>query len=119
MILDEARELGLYEERQTVDLVEEQTAALTAGDRTELVRACAGEGRALVPEELVCGRLTGQGAAVDRRKGALTAIAELVECPGEELFAGGRAASPRGVAVIECLGGAGVDGGGGRLGCLE
>ena len=62
--LEHAQQLGLQIERQLADLVEEQRAARGLLEPAGAPRRRAGEGAALVPEELALGQLARERAAV-------------------------------------------------------
>ena len=86
--LQHAQQLGLQVERQLADFVEDQGAARGFLEPAELALAGAGEGAALVPEELALGQLAGQGAAIDGHEGAVGDGAQLVQGARQQLLAG-------------------------------
>ena len=85
--LDHPQELRLRLGGHVADLVEEEGAAVGRADDAHLVAVGAGEGAALVAEELALQEVGGDGRAVDRLKGT-AAQAPLVELAGEDLLPG-------------------------------
>ena len=68
-VLERLQELCLLEQRQLADFVEEQRAAVGRLEQADLLLARAGEGAALMAEELGLDQLLGQGCAVDGDEG--------------------------------------------------
>ncbi len=90
-LLEEAQQLDLQRQRNVADLVEEQGAALRHLDLADVRLDRAGEGAALVAEQLGLQQGLGDGGAVDGDELALAA-ALLVNRAGEQFLAGaGRA----------------------------
>src|SRR5262249_18359458 len=69
-LLERAQELGLDVEGQLADLVEEDGAAAGGLEGADALGVGAGEGAALVAEELALEEVLGHGAAVDDDEGA-------------------------------------------------
>ena len=67
-VLEHAQELGLHAHRHVADLVEEERAAPGQLEPPFLLAVGAGEGPALVAEELGLEQVLGQGRAVDRQQ---------------------------------------------------
>src|SRR5687767_8708015 len=86
-ILQDVQELGLQGQGHLADLVEEDGAAVGELELAELALLGAGEGAALVAEELGLEELEGQGGAVDLDEGALAAGGAVVDGAGDELLA--------------------------------
>ena len=84
---EHAQQLGLQVERQLANLVEHQGAARGFLEPARLARAGAGEGAALVSEELALGQLARERAAVHGHEGARRDRAQCRARPGEELLA--------------------------------
>ena len=61
---EDAQEFGLDRGRQVADFVEENCAAMGEFDFADFASACAGEGAALVAEELVFDQAFGNGGAI-------------------------------------------------------
>ena len=79
LVVKEAQQRGLRRQRQFADLIEQQRAAISAGNEPEVaLTACAGEGACAVAEELGLEELCGQRGAVHRdeaaARGALAAV---------------------------------------------
>ena len=86
--VEHAQQLGLAGERQLADLVEEEAARARELEQALAVRARAGEGAALVAEELALDQLALEQAAVDRHIGLARAPAPAVQRRGHHLLAG-------------------------------
>ena len=86
-ILQDVQELGLQRQGHLADLVEEDGAAVGELELAELALVGAGEGAALVAEELGLEELEGEGGAVDLDEGALAAGGAVVDGAGDELLA--------------------------------
>ena len=87
-VLQHAKQLDLQAGRHLADLVEQQGAAIGQFHQTGLVGHRAGEGAALVPEQLGFDQLARQRRAVDLDERAFLPLAVLVNGAGHELFAG-------------------------------
>src|SRR5690606_33661324 len=86
--LERAQEHDLDLERHLGEPIEEEGAAVGAFEGAALRAHGAGEGAALVAEELALGELSGDGAAVDRDERAAAAARDLVDRARDELLAG-------------------------------
>ena len=87
-LLQDAQELDLEGERHLADLVEEERAAVRAARSLPLVaRVRAGEGAALVAEELALEQGLGDRAAVDRHERPVGSRAVRVDRARDELLA--------------------------------
>ena len=75
-------------ERHVADLVEEQRPAVGQLERAPLALTRAGEGAALVAEELALEQVSGIGRAVDGHERPVAAAGWLVDGRGDELLAG-------------------------------
>ena len=86
--LEEAQQLGLHVQANLADFVEEEGAARRAANhaRERLVRA--GEGAALVAEQLAIEQVAGHGGAVERDEPRRAALRALMHGAGEQLLAG-------------------------------
>src|SRR6185436_20419806 len=90
VLLQETQQLGLGRQRQRVDLVEEESAAFGESDQAFLIAMRVGERAARVPEHLVLEQVIRKGRAVDRKEGIIAALAEVMDRPRAQLFAGPR-----------------------------
>ena len=88
LLLEDLEELGLHLGVEVPDLVEEQAAAVGRVEQALLGGEGAGEGAALVPEELGLDELPGEPGAVDVDERALGAGADGVDPPREDALAG-------------------------------
>ena len=95
MILERAQQLRLQVERQLANLVEEQRAALGALERARVLGVRAGEGAALVAEELALDQVGGHRAAVEDDERAARARAHVVDRVREDVLAGAGLAGQR------------------------
>jgi hypothetical protein len=86
-LLQDAEQRRLRAHRQVADLVEEERAAVCAADQPGPVLAGAGEGAALVTEELALDQRVRNRPAVDRDQLA-GPLGQRVDGAGEELLAG-------------------------------
>ncbi len=87
-LLKHPQELGLHVARQLADLIEEDGALLGHGKAPFAALCRAGEGAALVPEELALDQGGGDGGAVDRNQVPGTPPAGGMDGAGDELLAG-------------------------------
>src|SRR6516225_4480117 len=87
-VIEEAEQFGLEVEAHLADLVEEQRAAGSATDESELVAVGAGKGAAAVAEQLALEQLARNGRAVEGDERPLSAVGEVVNRPRENLLAG-------------------------------
>ncbi len=85
--LEHAEELRLQREVELADLVEEERAVAGGLEVAHLPARRAGEGAALVPEELALEEGSGDGAAVEADEGPVGARARRVDRLGDDLFA--------------------------------
>src|SRR5690606_27158759 len=90
--LEDAEQLGLEVLRQLAELVEEDGAAVGLLEDAGAAGDGAGEGAALVPEQLALDQVGGDGAAVEDDEGALAAVARGVQGLGDQLLAAARLA---------------------------
>ena len=81
-LLQHAQELGLHGRRQLADLVEEERAAVGQLEAPGLLAVGAGEGAALVAEQLALEQRLGQRRAVERDEGAVGARAGVMDRRG-------------------------------------
>ena len=88
LLLQRAQHLGLGLEAHVADLVEEQRAAVGGLELAAAARHGAGEGAALVAEELGLDQLLGDGGAVDLDEGRLAPRRQGVDGAGHQLLAG-------------------------------
>src|SRR5262249_53575891 len=89
-LLEYAEELQLHVERDALDLVEEERARARQLDLADPVVDRAGEGAALVAEQLALEQRIREGRAVDGDEPAALALALGVDGAGGELLAGAR-----------------------------
>ena len=101
-LLEHAQQLGLRRQRQLADLVEEQRAAAGGLERAAAQPVGAGEGAALVAEQLALDELLRQRGAVDRDERRLLARPEPVQLARDQLLA--RAALARRSARVLGIG---------------
>ncbi len=87
-LLEDAEELALGGQGHLPDLVEEEGAAVSQLEFADPLGHGAGEGAALVAEELALQQVLGDGGAVDGDEELLGARAVLVDGAGDELLAG-------------------------------
>ena len=88
LLLEHAQQLGLQVEPHFADFVEQERSAVGAlkGPFDPLDRA--GKCAPLVPKERAFDEALGEGGAVELNKGAVSAIAAVVNGAGKEFFAG-------------------------------
>ena len=86
-VLDRAQQLDLHRQRHVVDVVEEQRAALRHLEAARLVLDRAGEGAALVPEQLGLDQVLGKQRAADRDERLVAAAARMVQQVGDDFLA--------------------------------
>ena len=84
-LLDRAEQHRLALEREVADLVGEQRAAVGDGEEPWSALEGAGEGAALMTEELAGEKLAGEGRAVDLDVGGATPATQLLEGVGNAL----------------------------------
>src|SRR5262249_43389625 len=103
--LDDAQKLGLQIERELADLVEEDGAGARPLERPLVLVHRAGEGAALMTEELALDERRRNGAAVDDLERAGGALARGVDRAGEDILArsGLAGKKDRGVARGDAL----------------
>ena len=87
LLLDRPQELDLHGRRRLADLVEEERAAVGLLEEAALLAHRAGEGAALVAEELGLEQRLRQRAAVDRDELAVLADRGEVDRAGDQLLA--------------------------------
>ena len=87
-LLEDTEELPLELERKLAHLVEEDGPPVRQREATVATRGGAGEGAALVAEELALDQRRGDGRAVHLHQRLAPAAAALVDGPGEELLPG-------------------------------
>ena len=87
-LLEHAQQLRLHRRRQLADLVEEERAAVRRLEAADAPLARAGEGAALVAEELALEQRLRDRGAVHDDEGLVAARAELVDRARDELLAG-------------------------------
>ena len=87
-LLQHAQQLGLGARGQVADLVEEDGAAVGLLEAADAPGLGAGEGAALVAEQLALQQRLGNGGAVDGDERLVGAVAVLVEGAGDEFLAG-------------------------------
>src|SRR6185436_16484895 len=92
-LLQEAKELALHVVREIADLVEEQRSALRHLHLAGHTAIGAGEGAALVSEELTLDELHGQRRAVDGDERSSLPSRVDVDGPGEQTLSGARLAA--------------------------
>src|SRR5437879_3555985 len=85
-LLDHPQQLRLRGERQLTDLVQEQRAPCSRLERTLAEHVRAGEGAALVPEQLVFDQALRKRAAVQGDERTVGSGAEAMQLPGYELL---------------------------------
>ena len=86
--LKNAKQLRLDRGGEITDLIEEERAAGGQLEATAFETIRAGEGPALVSEELGLRQRFGQGGAVDRHEGTFGAAARIVDGASDQLLAG-------------------------------
>src|SRR6185295_9007191 len=86
--LEHPQQLDLELGVQLADLIEEQGAAVGELELADLARHRAGEGTALVAEQLALEDVAGNGAAVDGQEAFVTAGARPVQRVGHQFLAG-------------------------------
>ena len=91
--LQNAQQPGLRFQRHVADLVEKQAAALGLLEPPDMTGIGAGEGAALMPEQLAFDQLARYRRHVDGDEGAVSALAVIVKRPGDQLLAGTRFAA--------------------------
>ena len=89
-LLQHAQQLGLHDERQLADLVEEERATARGLDAPRTGPIGPGERAALMAEELALQQLALEHSAVDGDEGLLAARALLVDRARHDLLAGAR-----------------------------
>src|SRR5438552_15778575 len=89
-LLQHAQQLGLHDERQLADLVEEERATARGLDAPRTGPIGPGERAALMAEELALQQLALEHSAVDGEDGLLAARALLVDRARHDLLAGTR-----------------------------
>ena len=89
-------------ERHLAHLVEEERAAVRRSKRPGLLLVGAGEGPALVAEQLALDQLLGERGAVERHVGPLGPGARMVDRAGDELFAGAALAGDEDRGLCRC-----------------
>ena len=87
-LLENAQELGLSRQRQLPNLVQEQGAALRGLEGPFPGGRSAGEGPALMAEELTLDQILGQGGAIDGDEWGSRTGPEPMKIAGDELLAG-------------------------------
>src|SRR4051812_28408359 len=87
-LLENAQQLGLQIRRHLADLVEQQRAALGHLEQAFLVHRRAGERALLVAKELRLDQILGNRGAVDLDERPLRPFAVVVNCIGNQFFAG-------------------------------
>src|SRR5262249_44953075 len=85
--LEDAEELGLERQRRLADLVEEERPARGRLEEADLAPLGAGEGAALVPEQLALEERLGERGAVELDVGLAGALAATVDLLGDDLLA--------------------------------
>ena len=88
LALQHAEEFGLKAHVHVADLIEEHRALVRQLELAQLPAGRAGEGAALMPEQLALQQLPGDGRAVDGHERSVLARAAVMDHPGEELLAG-------------------------------
>jgi hypothetical protein len=86
--LQHAQEFDLHVHRQVADLIEEQRAALGRFEPACLAAGGAGESAFLVAEQLAFHQGFGERAAVDCDEGLVAPLAQVVDVPRHQFFAG-------------------------------
>src|SRR5712692_11158065 len=87
-LLEHAEQARLEIEAQGADLVEEDGTAVSQLELAELARVGAGEGAALVAEQLRFDQRVGNGRHVDGDEGLVAPRAAPMDGPGDQLLAG-------------------------------
>ena len=105
LALEHAEQLRLHSERQLTDLVEEHRAAVGALERACVRVRGAGEGAALVAEQLALDQVRRDRAAIEHHERALLARRVIVQRLGDQLLADAGLARDEhgGIALRELL----------------
>src|SRR5208282_6235994 len=85
-LLQNAQELGLHGDGQLPDFIQKNRAAFGDLELSFLLRDCAGESSAFVPEQFALQQGFGDGRAVDRDKRLVGPAAVQVDSPRYQLF---------------------------------
>src|SRR4030095_8608293 len=87
-LLQDPQQFRLHAEWETVDLVEEQRAAMRVFEPADALLGRAGEGAGLMPEQLALEQALRPCAAIHRHEPMPGAAAEIVQASGDQLLAG-------------------------------
>jgi len=90
LALKHAKKFRLKFEGKVADFVKEEGAAIGEFEAANFLTDGAGEGAALVAEELGFEQTARNGGAINFNEGAIAARTEIMDGAGEELLAGGR-----------------------------
>src|SRR5260370_39924895 len=96
LFLKHAKKFRLKFEGKVADFVEEEGAAVGEFEAANFLTDGAGEGAALVAEELGFEQTARNGGAINFNEGAIAARTEIMDGAGEELLAGGGFAGAEG-----------------------
>ena len=102
LVLEDAQELGLERRRHVADLVQEQGAAVGDLELAAAGRSRAGEGPALVAEQLALEQRLRDGGAMDRDEWSVRARASGVDGARQPFLANARLAQDDQRAVRRC-----------------